>query len=105
MRRVVLVSFILALLGLSAVAQQQQPNTPQGQGTIRVGTQLVVETVMVKDRNGKAVEGLTAQDFSVTEDGAPQTISFVEFERLEDVRSTPAGPSTPAPAPINPVAN
>jgi len=68
----------------SATAQQQQPFT------IRVDTQLVVETVVVKDKDGKNLEGLTDKDFTVTEDGVPQTISVFQFEKLED---------TPAPAP------
>ena len=68
----------------SATAQQQQPFT------IRVDTQLVVETVVVKDKDGKNLEGLIDKDFTVTEDGVPQTISVFQFERLED---------TPAPAP------
>jgi VWFA-related protein len=32
--------------------------------------------VTVKDRNGRLVEGLTPQDFSVYEDGVPQKLSF-----------------------------
>ena len=39
----------------------------------------------VKDKNGKPIEGLTAKDFTVTENGVPQTISFCEFQKLEDV--------------------
>ena len=64
-------------------AQQQQPFT------IKIDTQLVVETVVVKDKDGKNLEGLTDKDFTVTEDGVPQTISVFQFQRLED---------TPAPA-------
>ena len=40
-------------------------------------TQLVVETVSVKDKSGKPVEGLTAKDFVLTEDGVAQTIGDV----------------------------
>src|SRR5712671_6256188 len=74
---------LLALMFLlpAASAQQQQPFT------IRIDTQLVVETVVVKDKDGKNLEGLTDKDFTVTEDGVPQTISVFQFERLED---TPA---------------
>jgi VWFA-related protein len=105
MRRIALALFLSVLISLGLLAQQQQSNGPQGQGTIRVGTQLVVETVTVKDRNGKAIEGLTSQDFSVTEDGVPQPVSFVEFQHFEDVSSTTAGPPTTQPALIAPSSN
>jgi VWFA-related protein len=52
--------------------------------------------VSVKDSNGRAVEGLSAKDFVVTEDGEPQTVSFAEFERLPD-RPAAARADTPAP--------
>jgi VWFA-related protein len=82
---------LVALVLPAAQAQQQQPFT------IRVETQLVVETVLVKDKDGKTIEGLTKEDFVVTEDNVPQTISVFQFQRLDD---TPAAtPATPAPAP------
>src|SRR5205085_11236348 len=73
----------LMFFSAPATAQQQPPFT------IRIDTQLVVETVVVKDKDGKNLEGLTDKDFTVTEDGVPQTISVFQFQRLED---------TPAPA-------
>jgi VWFA-related protein len=42
----------------------------------------VVETVVVKDKQGKLIQGLTAKDFELTEDGAPQKISFCEHQDL-----------------------
>ena len=63
----------------------QQPRASSGP-TFRSGTRLIVETVSVKDKDGKPIEGLTAKDFTVTEDGEPQTISFVEFQRLQNRR-------------------
>ena len=50
-------------------------------GTVKftASTQLVIETVSVKDKNGNPVEGLTAKDFTITEDGVPQTISFLRI--------------------------
>ena len=41
---------------------------------IRIDTSLVSCELLVVDQRGNAVTGLTAEDFSVTEDGAPQTV-------------------------------
>ena len=90
MRRVIAV---MLLWMLPAAAQQIGQNAPpegNGTATIKVSTQLVVETVVVKDKKGNPVEGLTAKDFTVTENGAPQTISFCEHQEL---------PETPIAAP------
>ena len=65
--------------------------------TIKVDTQLVVQTVVVEDKDGKPIEGLTEKDFAVTEDNVPQTISVFEFQKLDDA---PAPATTPAPAPV-----
>src|SRR5579872_6400905 len=75
---------LCVLLPLGA---QQPPATPasnsnDGAAKFTSNTQLVVETVIVKDKNGKIVEGLTAKDFTITEDGKPQVISFCEFQKL-----------------------
>lgn len=43
---------------------------------------LVIEDVIVKDQNGRPIEGLTANDFVVTEDGVPQTVEIFEFQNL-----------------------
>jgi VWFA-related protein len=95
---------------LVVAAQQTQPNAPPAppaQGTqppqpIRATTTLIVEEVEVKDKSGKAVEGLTTNDFVLTEDGVPQTISFVEFQRLE--AAAPSAEPAPAAGPVVPTA-
>jgi VWFA-related protein len=71
--------------------QPEQPLTP----TFKTGTRLVVHTVSVRDGQGRAVEGLTAKDFVIEEDGEAQQISFVEFQQLPD-RASEAPPSAPA---------
>ncbi len=85
MMRKVIAGLLAGLFGLSASAQQigqnKDPNAPND-FTLSMKVQLVVETVVVKDRQGNAVEGLTAKDFVVTEDGAPQTIRFCEHQEL-----------------------
>jgi transposase-like protein len=90
------------LFGSAARAQQVGQNRPTGgneTATFSAGTQLVIETVAVTDKTGKPVEGLTAQDFTVTENGAPQTIRFFEYHNLPDTAVTPIT-STPPPANI-----
>jgi len=83
---------------VSPAAQQSPTPSAQQQPVFRTGTRLVVETVSVKDKDGKPIEGLTPKDFTLTEDGEPQTISFVEFQRLQTTPGTPAvaTPSVPA---------
>src|SRR5450432_205237 len=72
--------------------------------TFRSSTQLVVQIVSVKDKSGNPIEGLTAKDFIVTEDGKPQTIAFCEFQKLAETPDTAppvsiaAGMKPPAPA-------
>src|SRR5688572_11563107 len=100
MRAKVVVSAVLLIFGSSVphfrlVAQQP---------VFRSETRLIVETVTVKDKEGRAIEGLTAKDFAITEDGEPQQIAFVEFQRLAPIApDAPLAPIAPA-APIAPVA-
>jgi VWFA-related protein len=91
------VSFLYFVLAQS-VPHAQQPSQP----TFRTGQTLIVQTVTVKDRDGKPIEGLTASDFTLTEDGDNQTISFVEFQRLPTSDAAP--PSAQSEAPSAPAA-
>jgi VWFA-related protein len=80
---------------LAAGAQQvgQNAASPSGAAaTFQSNTQLVIETVSVKGKDGKPIENLSAKDFTVTEDGAPQTIRFFEYQKLQD--SAPEAAST-----------
>src|SRR5215472_4096143 len=69
---------------------QQAPQTgtnSNGLKTFNLGgvtTQLVVEDVIIKSKDGNPVTGLKASDFTITEDGKPQDISVFEFQKLED---------------------
>jgi len=67
-----------------AGGQQIGQNKPADESgyTLSVKVQLVVEAVVVKDKDGKPIQGLTAKDFALTEDGAPQSIRFCEHQDL-----------------------
>ncbi len=83
---------ILLALGLLAA---------QGPVKITVNTQLVVETVSVTDKSGKPIEGLTAKDFVVTEDGVVQTVSFCEYQKMQEAAPVAAAAPAPPPAPAD----
>jgi VWFA-related protein len=73
-------ALVVALLMSSVSSAQQQPAQSP---TFRSSTLLIVQTVTVKDKNGKPIEGLTAKDFVVTEDGVAQDVAFVEYQKLD----------------------
>jgi TonB family protein len=50
---------------------------------LRASTALVVETVVVRDQSLRPIEGLTANDFAIAEDGAPQVISIFEAQNVD----------------------
>jgi len=69
----------------SADAQQVGQNKPADGSenfTLSVKVQLVVEAVVVKDKDGKPIQGLAAKDFALTEDGVPQTVRICEHQDL-----------------------
>lgn len=70
----------LLLVAVQSIAlAEQQPQAP----VFRSSTLLIVQAVIVKDRKGNPIEGLTARDFIVTEDGVPQDLAFVEYQKLD----------------------
>jgi VWFA-related protein len=119
--RPVLLALVAAAIGTSgavvggrAPQAQQRPVSQRPAATFRSSIDLVTVNVVVRDRNGNVVRGLTRDDFVVTEDGRPQTISTFDFEEiatappdavpaeiptiLGTVGRAPAAPTTPAPA-------
>ena len=90
-----LAALLLAVtFAASSIAQQiGQNRSPDSQDnfTMSVKVQLVVEAVVVKDKQGNPVHGLTAKDFSITEDNVTQTIKFCEHQDLaENAKPLPA---------------
>jgi VWFA-related protein len=67
---------VLCVAGSIALAAAQTPQTPQSPATFKAGVTLVQLDVSVLDKKThRPVHGLTAADFSVSEDGRPQTIA------------------------------
>lgn len=66
---------IVVAIGTASVGAQDQEGF-----RFRSGIELVNVTATVTDRNGRFVEGLRKEDFTVYEDGAPQEISHFSNE-------------------------
>jgi VWFA-related protein len=83
---------------LNPRAAQPAPQQQEQTFTLNINTQLVVETVVVKDKDGKNIKGLTKDDFTITEDNMPQTISVFEYQELDETPVTlPDGGAIPKP--------
>jgi VWFA-related protein len=95
MRRLQTLTLTASLLtavcaGAQQIGQNTSAATPQG-FTLSIHSQLIVETVTVKDKQGHFIPGLTARDFALTEDGVPQTIRFCEHQNIDtDAQPLPA---------------
>jgi VWFA-related protein len=63
---------------------QNAPASNDTPATFSTSSQLVIETVNVKDKSDKPVEGLTTKDFTVTEDGTEQAIRFFEYQKVPE---------------------
>lgn len=91
--RVLFSSFVF--LCLTAAAQQSAlVSRDSSKPTIKVTTRLLVLNVVVNDKSGKPVVGLTKDDFQVLESNQRQTIAF--FEPQIDPASPLATNSGPA---------
>ena len=115
-------TFLTFLVWLLAVPLQPFAQTPQaspqqgpqtgsnsrGLKTFNLGgvtSQLVVEDVLIKSKDGRPMPGLKASDFTITEDGKPQEIKVFEFQKLEE-EAAPQAETLKArePAPAKPAA-
>lgn len=102
-RKTVCLVLISSLL-LTTVAFSQEPQKP-ADDVVRITTELVQTGVVVLDKQGRFVEGLKPEQFSLKVDGRPVTPAFVEHvvagtrreEKLETSRANPgAAAGTPA---------
>jgi VWFA-related protein len=76
--------FVVSVVLLLTIAVPYAQAPPQPRPTFRAGTQLISVDVVVRDRSGSVVRGLTADDFDVSEDGRPQEIRSFVFAEISD---------------------
>jgi VWFA-related protein len=86
-------------IGASVLASGSGPARAQQAGSsqrpvFRAGVDLVFVNVVVRDRSGNPVRGLTREDFTVVEDGRRQDVTTFAFEELASEPMTPP-PSLP----------
>jgi VWFA-related protein len=92
--------FALVVTPLSIVGQT--PSQQQGEDKVVTGTTEVIFDAVVKDKKGRPVKDLQAEDFQITEDGVPQEVKsfrLVAGDAPETAaKDTPAknGPKTTA---------
>src|SRR5690242_18007806 len=91
----------LGVAANAALVGQQGQDAPR----FRSGVSLVLVDVVVRDRSGAVVKGLTADDFELLEDGARQQIVTFAFEEITpnaapvDAAATTTLPASPSPDP------
>src|SRR5262245_61608498 len=74
--RAFVITVIVALFAAPSPRAQQR-------SVFRSGTELVLVNVVVRDKSGAVVRNLSRDDFTVTEDDRPQTITSFDFEGLD----------------------
>ena len=63
-------------------AQQQGPS---GTFTLKVQSDIVLTNVVVRDKKtGAVVKGLKASDFTILENGKPQTIASFDYQNVDE---------------------
>ncbi|MFC5864117.1 VWA domain-containing protein [Acidicapsa dinghuensis] len=93
-----LVSLPLCFCSL-AIAQAQTPQQSSGEYHFQSDSNLVVVPVVVRDKQGRPVTGLTRNDFKLSDQGKQQTISQFE-EEASPATSTPSSAQTTAPSTV-----
>lgn len=88
---------VLLLSASLAATQSPAPRQDPPAGTFRSATSLVEVDVIVKDRDGRFVSGLTADDFEVFEEGKPQPIQHFYLVTESPLRAGDLAPNAVLP--------
>src|SRR5215475_71612 len=100
-RSVVCLLLMIAMTLQTTQAQSQKDKEPQKKQdeTVRLETRLVTTDVIVKDKKGKYVTDLKAEEFSVFENGVAQKVEFFEPPLIvAGAISTPKSADSASPA-------
>src|SRR5580698_627735 len=96
-------TLLVLVLLCGALPSQQQPEY-----VLHVESDLVLVNVTVRDKNGKFVEGLKPEDFTILEDNKPQRVLSFDVENVDAIappdltQAKPlpeSAPGQPSPAP------
>lgn len=85
------IRFLAAIISGVALLGQQGSDVP----TFKAESNLVVVNVSVKDKSGRPITTLKRGDFTLLEDGKPQTISVFELQRLNSETLPAMAAATP----------
>jgi VWFA-related protein len=85
--RAALQGCLVFMLLLVATALAQEPQQPRP--TFRSGRDLVSVDIVVRDKSGNIVKGLTAADFEIREDGRPQEVLGLSYQEISDTGTKP----------------
>src|SRR6476659_8321599 len=91
MRPRILFALVCLVAGFTGWTAAQQPQGGQGQPPVfKAAVDLVHLDVSVLDKNRVPIRGLTAADFTVIEDGKPQSIVAFSAVDVPDPEAPPA---------------
>jgi VWFA-related protein len=91
---------VAAVLLTVALLCATLPSQEQSDYLIHVQSDLVLVNVTVKDKNGKFVQGLKPEDFTILEDNKPQKIVSFDVENVDAV--PPSNVTQTKPLPVTP---
>jgi VWFA-related protein len=75
-------AMMVAMMVTPMVAQQE---SPAGTFTLKVQSDIVLTNVVVRDKKtGEIVKGLKASDFTILENGKPQTIATFDYQNVDE---------------------
>jgi VWFA-related protein len=86
---------LLLMISSVAVLFAQQETKQEPADTLRVGTAAVQMDVLVTDKNGRRITGLTATDFQVLDEGKAQAVDY--FTAIEDSHKKTEGSGSTRP--------